>query len=85
MAPSGLLEVGAAGRQEEASTRPLSGGAAAVWNGNLALFMAEAGLEARARGYLDRVADCDDTELTQERRRAQRRGARRRGLRAARR
>jgi predicted ATPase/DNA-binding SARP family transcriptional activator len=51
--------------QEEVLTRPLSGGAAAVWNGNLALFMAEAGLEARAREYLDRVADCDDTELTQ--------------------
>ena len=51
--------------REEVLTRPLSGGAAAVWNGNLALFMAEAGLEARAREYLDRVADCDDTELTQ--------------------
>ena len=51
--------------REEVLTRPLSGGAAAVWNGNLALFMAEAGLEARARDYLDRVADCDDTELTQ--------------------
>ena len=50
--------------QDEVLTRPLSGGAAAVWNGNLALFMAEAGLEARAREYLDRVADCDDTELT---------------------
>ena len=35
-----------------------------MWNGNLALFMAEAGLEARARGYLDRVAACDDAELT---------------------
>jgi tetratricopeptide (TPR) repeat protein len=51
--------------QEEVLTRSLSGGAAAVWNGNLALFMAEAGLEARAREYLDRVAECDDTELTQ--------------------
>jgi hypothetical protein len=50
--------------QERVLTRPLSGGAAAVWNGNLALFMAEAGLEARARAYLGRVADCDDTELT---------------------
>jgi predicted ATPase/DNA-binding SARP family transcriptional activator len=50
--------------QQEVLTRPLSGGAAAVWNGNLALFMAEAGLEDRARGYLDRVAACDDTELT---------------------
>ena len=51
--------------REEVLTRPLSGGAAAVWHGNLALFMAEAGLEARAREYLNRVADCDDTELTQ--------------------
>jgi hypothetical protein len=51
--------------REEVLTRPLSGGAAAVWNGNLALFMAEAGLERRARDYVDRVADCDDTELTQ--------------------
>jgi tetratricopeptide (TPR) repeat protein len=50
--------------QQEVLTRPLSGGAAAVWNGNLALFMAEAGLEARAREYLDRVAACDDAELT---------------------
>ena len=50
--------------QEEVLTRPLSGGAAAVWNGNLALFMAEAGDEARAHRYLDRVADCDDTQLT---------------------
>jgi DNA-binding SARP family transcriptional activator len=51
--------------RDEVLTRPLSGGAAAVWNGNLALFMAEAGLHARARAYLDRVADCDDAELTQ--------------------
>ena len=51
--------------QEEVLARPLSGGAAAVWNGNLALFMAEAGLHGRARGYLARVAACDDTELTQ--------------------
>jgi predicted ATPase/DNA-binding SARP family transcriptional activator len=50
--------------QESVLTRRLSGGAAAVWNGNLALFMAEAGQEARARRYLDRVADCDDTQLT---------------------
>jgi DNA-binding SARP family transcriptional activator/tetratricopeptide (TPR) repeat protein len=50
--------------RNEVLTRPLSGGAAAVWNGNLALFMAEAGLGARARSYLDRVADCDDAELT---------------------
>ena len=50
--------------RDEVLTRPLSGGAAAVWNGNLALFMAEAGLDARAREYLDRVADCDDAELT---------------------
>jgi hypothetical protein len=46
-------------------TRPLSGGAAAVWHGNLALFMAEAGLHARARDYLDRVAGCRDAELTE--------------------
>ena len=51
--------------QNEVLTRPLTGGAAAVWNGNLALYMAEAGLEARARRYLDRVADCSDAELTQ--------------------
>ena len=51
--------------REEVLTRALSGGAAAVWNGNLALFMAEAGLEARAHHYLDRVAECDDSELTQ--------------------
>ena len=50
--------------QQEVLTRPLSGGAAAVWNGNLALFMAEAGHAARARRYLDRVADCDDSQLT---------------------
>jgi DNA-binding SARP family transcriptional activator/tetratricopeptide (TPR) repeat protein len=49
--------------QEQVLTRRLSGGAAAVWNGNLALFMAEAGHEARARRYLARVADCDDTQL----------------------
>jgi DNA-binding SARP family transcriptional activator/tetratricopeptide (TPR) repeat protein len=49
--------------QKEVLTRPLSGGAAAVWNGNLALFMAEAGHEARAQRYLDGVADCDDTQL----------------------
>jgi DNA-binding SARP family transcriptional activator/tetratricopeptide (TPR) repeat protein len=51
--------------REEVLTRPLSGGAAAVWHGNLALFMAEAGLEPRAREYLGRVAECADTELTQ--------------------
>ncbi len=50
--------------QEEVLTRPMSGGARAMWNGNLALFLAEAGFQARARGYLERVADCDDTELT---------------------
>ena len=33
--------------QDEVLTRPQSGGAAAMWNGNLALFMAEAGLDAR--------------------------------------
>ena len=49
--------------QDEVLSRPLSGGAAAVWNGNLALFMAEAGDEARAHRYLGRVADCDDTQL----------------------
>ena len=50
--------------QEQVLTRPLSGGAAAVWHGNLALIMAEAGNQARARQYLDRVAECDDTQLT---------------------
>ena len=50
--------------QQQVLTRPLSGGAAAVWHGNLALFMAEAGLDERAGEYLDRVADCNDTELT---------------------
>ena len=45
-------------------TRPLSYGAATMWNANLALFMAEAGLEEQAREYLARVADCDDAELT---------------------
>jgi tetratricopeptide (TPR) repeat protein len=50
--------------QNAVLTRRLSGGAAAVWNGNLALFMAEAGLETPARCYLDRVADCTDAELT---------------------
>ena len=38
--------------------------AAAVWHGNLALYMAEVGLPARARAYLDRVSECSDTELT---------------------
>ena len=50
--------------REDVLTRPLSGGATAMWNANLALFLAEAGLEARARGYLERFADCDDRELT---------------------
>jgi predicted ATPase/DNA-binding SARP family transcriptional activator len=50
--------------EQEVLTRPLSGGAAAVWNGNLALFMAEAGDQARARRYLGRVADCGDAQLT---------------------
>src|SRR5436305_8699125 len=49
----------------EVLTRPLSGGAAAVWHGNLALFMAEAGFEARADVYLDRVAEYTDAELTE--------------------
>jgi DNA-binding SARP family transcriptional activator/tetratricopeptide (TPR) repeat protein len=51
--------------RDEVLTRPLSGGAAAVWHGNLALFMAEAGRHARARDYLDRVARCHDAELTE--------------------
>ena len=50
--------------QQEVLTRPLSAGAAAMWNANLALFMAEAGLEERAREYLGRAADCNDVELT---------------------
>jgi DNA-binding SARP family transcriptional activator/tetratricopeptide (TPR) repeat protein len=49
--------------QDEVLTRPQSGGAAAMWNGNLALFMAEAGLHSRAREYLERVAAWDDTRL----------------------
>jgi DNA-binding SARP family transcriptional activator/tetratricopeptide (TPR) repeat protein len=49
--------------QDEVLNRPQSGGATAMWNGNLALFMAEAGLEARAREYLDRVAAWDDAQL----------------------
>jgi tetratricopeptide (TPR) repeat protein len=52
--------------QQEVLTRTMSGGATAMWNGNLALFMAEAGLHARAREYLGRVAEFDDTELTQD-------------------
>ena len=51
--------------RDEVLTRPLSRGAAAMWNGNLALFMAEAGLEARARDYVARLGAVDDTELTQ--------------------
>jgi DNA-binding SARP family transcriptional activator/tetratricopeptide (TPR) repeat protein len=50
--------------QQEVLTRTMSDGATAMWNGNLALFMAEAGLHARAREYLGRVAEFDDTELT---------------------
>lgn len=50
--------------QQEVLTRPLSGSAAAMWNANLALFMAEAGLEERAGEYLGRAADCHDAELT---------------------
>jgi DNA-binding SARP family transcriptional activator len=46
-------------------TRPLSGGASAVWHGNLALYMAESGLQARARAHLDRVSECSDAELTE--------------------
>lgn len=52
--------------QEEVLTRPMSGGARAMWNGNLALFLAEAGLKTQARGYLNRVAGCDDAELTSD-------------------
>jgi hypothetical protein len=37
-----------------------------MWNGNLALFLAEASLQPQARGYLERVADCDDGALTQD-------------------
>src|SRR5205807_8492144 len=50
---------------KEILARPLSGGAAAVWHGNLALYMAEAGLHPRAHVYLDRIAACSDTELTE--------------------
>jgi tetratricopeptide (TPR) repeat protein len=50
--------------RKEVFSRRMSGGAAAVWNGNLALFLAEAGFERRAGRYLGQVADCDDTELT---------------------
>jgi DNA-binding SARP family transcriptional activator len=52
--------------QDEVLTRPLSRGAAAMWNGNLALFMAEAGLEEQALHYLARLGECDDTQLTQD-------------------
>src|SRR5207247_1676354 len=45
---------------------PMSGGAKAMWNANLALYLAEAGLESRAREYLRRVAACDDAELTRD-------------------
>ena len=71
--------------QDEVLTRPLSGGAAAVWNGNLALFMAEAGLDARARRLPRPRRRLRRRRADGERRRAQRRGARRRSLRAARR
>ena len=50
--------------RDEVLIRPQSGGAVAMWHGNLALFMAEAGLQDRARRYLDRVAESDDAELT---------------------
>jgi tetratricopeptide (TPR) repeat protein len=50
--------------RDEVLVRPQSGGAVAMWNGNLALFMAEAGLHDRAYRYLDRVAESDDAELT---------------------
>ena len=51
--------------RDEVLTRPLSGSAAAMWHGNLALFMAEAGLDAPAREYLARLGARDDTGLTQ--------------------
>jgi DNA-binding SARP family transcriptional activator/tetratricopeptide (TPR) repeat protein len=50
--------------QKEVLIRPQSDSAVAMWNGNLALYMAEAGLDSSAREYLDRVADYDDSELT---------------------
>ena len=50
--------------RDEVLVRPQSGGAVAMWHGNLALFMAEAGLHDRAQRYLDRVAESDDAELT---------------------
>ena len=71
--------------QDEVLTRPLSGGAAAVWNGNLALFMAEAGLQDRARAVPRPRRRLRRHGADKQRRWAQRRGARRRGLRAARR
>jgi DNA-binding SARP family transcriptional activator/tetratricopeptide (TPR) repeat protein len=52
--------------QDEVLTRRMSEGARAMWNGNLALFLAEASLQPQARGYLERVADCDDGALTQD-------------------
>ena len=52
--------------QDEVLTRPLSRGATAMWNGNLALFMAEAGLEERALQYLARLSACGDAQLTQD-------------------
>jgi DNA-binding SARP family transcriptional activator/tetratricopeptide (TPR) repeat protein len=50
--------------RDEVLARSQPGGAVAMWDANLALFMAEANLEARAQAYLDRVAERDDTELT---------------------
>jgi tetratricopeptide (TPR) repeat protein len=49
---------------DEVLTRPLSVGATAMWNANLALFMAEAGLEGPARTYLARATECGDPDLT---------------------
>jgi eukaryotic-like serine/threonine-protein kinase len=49
---------------DEVLVRSQSGGAVAMWHGNLALFMAEAGLHDRAHRHLDRVAESDDAELT---------------------
>jgi tetratricopeptide (TPR) repeat protein len=50
--------------QNEVLTRPQSDSAVAMWNGNLALYLAEAGLDSPAREYLDRVAAYGDRELT---------------------
>ena len=69
--------------RDEVLTRSLSRGAAAMWNGNLALFMAEAGLEERALQYLAPSGRLRGHAPHSRCRRAQRRRARRRGVRAA--